>query len=113
MNFRLGNSIRLRMICGGLLTLLTLFWVTSGNASEALERSLFVSFDGTDDAGATLHTQFAAPDYVPEVQGLAWRTDGFSSRAEIVTDRSLHHGFTLSFWVALESYPSDLEVPAD
>lgn len=62
-------------------------------------------------AGATIHTQFATPDQVPGVSGNAWRTDGFSSWASIPIDLSGSAGFTFSAWLALESYPSDLEVP--
>jgi sucrose-6-phosphate hydrolase SacC (GH32 family) len=64
-------------------------------------------------AGVTIHTQFPAPDQVPGVTGSAWRTDGFSSWAAISADLSAGSGFTLMTWIALESYPSDLEVPVD
>lgn len=61
--------------------------------------------------GLEIRTQFPAPDAVPGVIGGAWRTDGFSSYAEGKLSLSPSSGFTLSLWVALESYPSDLEVP--
>lgn len=61
----------------------------------------------------TIKTQFAAPDVVPGVVGSAWRTDGFSSYAEADVTLDPHVGFTLSLWVALESFPSDLEVPTN
>ena len=63
--------------------------------------------------GVSIKTQFAAPDVVPGVVGSAWRTDGFSSYAEMPLSLDPRGGFTLSLWVALESYPSDLEVPAN
>ena len=63
--------------------------------------------------GVSIKTQFAAPDVVPGVTGSAWRSDGFSSYAEVPLSLDPRMGFTLSLWVALESYPSDLEVPAN
>lgn len=68
--------------------------------------------EGVTPAGLTIHTQFAAPDVVPGVTGSAWRTDGFSSHAEAPLSLDPDAGFTLSLWIALESNPSDLEVPA-
>lgn len=62
-------------------------------------------------AGLQVKTQFLAPDVVPGVIGTAWRTDGFSSYAEANVALDPRSGLTISFWVALESYPSDLEVP--
>lgn len=62
-------------------------------------------------SGLEIKTQFSAPDAVPGVIGGAWRTDGFSSYAETKLSLSPNTGFTLSLWVALESYPSDFEVP--
>jgi len=48
---------------------------------------------------------------VPGLTGEAWRTDGFSSRAEFTWPEGRRNdGFTLSFWVILEAYPADLEV---
>ncbi|WP_077037398.1 LamG-like jellyroll fold domain-containing protein [Pelomonas sp. KK5] len=62
-------------------------------------------------AGVAIHTQFRAPDVVPGVAGSAWRSDGFSSYAQAELKLDPKAGFGLSLWVALESYPSDLEVP--
>jgi sucrose-6-phosphate hydrolase SacC (GH32 family) len=76
---------------------------------------LDISFDdlqhGNLPAGVSIRTQFQTPDVVPGVMGSAWRTDGFSSYAEAPLSVDPKVGFTLSLWVALESYPSDLEVP--
>ena len=66
---------------------------------------------GTLPAGVVIKTQFKAPDVVPGVIGSAWRTDGFSSYAEAALSLDARAGFTVSLWVALESFPSDLEVP--
>lgn len=66
---------------------------------------------GVLPAGAAIRTQFRAPDVVPGVIGSAWRTDGFSSHAEVGLALDPRVGFTLSLWLALESYPSDREVP--
>ena len=62
-------------------------------------------------AGVTIDTQFPMPDVVPGVTGSAWRTDGFSSTLTAPLSLDPKSGFTLSIWVVLESFPSDLEVP--
>ena len=64
-------------------------------------------------AGVKISTQFTEPDQVPGVVGKAWRADGFSSWASLPIDLSGSAGFTFSAWLALESFPSDLEVPVD
>jgi beta-fructofuranosidase len=69
------------------------------------------SLAGKLQGGLEIRTQFAAPDSVPGVIGKAWRTDGFSSYAEGDLSLNPSASLTLSLWVALESYPSDLEVP--
>ena len=66
---------------------------------------------GVLPAGVAIKTQFRAPDVVPGVIGSAWRSDGFSSYLESSLLLDARAGFTLSLWVALESYPSDREVP--
>jgi len=74
-----------------------------------------MDFDGVGTSqpqqGFKIVTQFNAPDSVPGVSGNAWRTDGFSSWAEAELDLTGQDSFTAETWVALESYPSDLEVP--
>ncbi len=84
----------------------------SAGAQDAMAR---LDFDDTGLAelptGAVIHTQFDRPDQVPGVAGSAWRTDGFSSWLSLPVDLSGSVGFTAAAWVALESYPSDLEVP--
>lgn len=69
--------------------------------------------NGVAPQGVTFTTQFKGPDVVPGPSGTAWRTDGFSSYVEAPVDLKDAGAFTLSVWVALESYPSDLEVPVD
>lgn len=64
-------------------------------------------------AGGTIHTQFARPDEVAGVEGSAWRSDGFSSWISAPLRLDARSGFTVAGWVALESYPSDREVPMD
>jgi sucrose-6-phosphate hydrolase SacC (GH32 family) len=68
---------------------------------------------GSLPAGVAVKTQFPMPDVVPGVTGSAWRSDGFSSYLEADLTLDPRNGFTLALWVALESYPSDLEVPVD
>ncbi|MEL6662427.1 MAG: GH32 C-terminal domain-containing protein [Pseudomonadota bacterium] len=79
--------------------------------ASAVVSELAVSFDGSAGQGFSITTQFDAPDFVPGVAGQAWRTDGFSSFGRGSIDLSDASGFTASTWVAIESYPSDLEVP--
>jgi beta-fructofuranosidase len=78
---------------------------------------LAIDFDrlgqGVLPPGVSIQTQFRSPDVVPGVTGSAWRTDGFSSCAQAALSLDPRTGFTLSLWVALESFPSDLEVPVD
>jgi sucrose-6-phosphate hydrolase SacC (GH32 family) len=66
---------------------------------------------GGSRGGLEIRTQFSGPDVVAGVVGSAWRTDGFSSYGEAKVVLEPQNGLTISFWVALESYPSDLEVP--
>lgn len=61
--------------------------------------------------GTEIRTQFPSPDVVPGVTGSAWRTDGFSSFSDSRLSLDPRSGFTISLWVALESYPADREVP--
>nr|BAL70275.1 endo-inulinase [Microbulbifer sp. JAM-3301]BAL70278.1 endo-inulinase [Microbulbifer sp. JAM-3301] len=72
-------------------------------------RQDFERLDTEALAPLRIHTQFSAPDSVPGVAGKAWRSDGFSSWAELPYETG--EKFSLTVWLALESYPSDLEVP--
>lgn len=93
---------------GGLLSMPAL----AGLPAEPL---LAIDFDQLDrdvlPPGVTIQTQFPAPDTVPGVTGHAWRSDGFSSYVEAALTMEPDAAFSVSAWVALESYPSDLEVP--
>ena len=84
-------------------------------AAMSPEPLLAIDFDqlgqGVLPRGVQIRTQFAAPDVVPGVAGSAWRTDGFSSLADAPLQLDARTGFTLAMWVALESHPSDREVP--
>jgi len=88
---------------------------TAASAQPLPAPVLALSFDrlaeGVLPAGVTIRTQFRSPDVVPGVIGSAWRTDGFSSYALASLPLDAHAGFTLALWVALESFPSDREVP--
>ena len=89
--------------------------MTAASAQPLPTPLVDIDFDrlgqGVLSPGVAIQTQFHAPDVVPGVTGSAWRTDGFSSYAEAALSLDPRSGFTLSLWVALESYPSDLEVP--
>ena len=67
--------------------------------------------DLLSDKGVQFHTQFSQPEQTIGVENMAWRTDGFSSWANISHSINTDE-FTVSFWVVLESYPSDLERPS-
>lgn len=71
------------------------------------------SFEASDSGGPAYHTQFPQPDFVPGVVGQAWRSDGFSSWASGALALEPVRGFTVSTWIALESYPSGYEAPVD
>src|SRR5579872_1284533 len=74
-----------------------------------------LTFEPTEPRPTGLHfeTQFAHPDFTPGVSGRAWRSDGFSSWIGLPLNLSPGGGFTAETWVALESYPSDLETPVE
>jgi len=87
-------------------------------AAQALPAPLLeIDFDrlaqGSLPAGVEIRTQFPTADVVPGVAGSAWRSDGFSSTLQADLSLDPRAGFTLALWVALESYPSDLEVPVN
>ncbi|TPG37992.1 hypothetical protein EAH79_17085 [Sphingomonas koreensis] len=69
--------------------------------------------DGLSKLGPrpTFHTQFAAPEFVPGVTGRAWRSDGFSSWISVPLKLPPSGGFAVEAWVALASFPSDVEGP--
>ena len=99
----------------GLFAALVLLGLTAAAAQTLPAPLLDIDFDrlaqGVLPSGVAIKTQFGSPDVVPGVTGSAWRTDGFSSYAEAALALDPRAGFTLSLWVALESFPSDLEVP--
>ncbi|QJU60273.1 hypothetical protein HL653_23310 [Sphingomonas sp. AP4-R1] len=73
-----------------------------------------LTFEPTSLNGSTqIATQFRQPDFTPGVIGRAWRSDGFSSSVSAPLTLDAHRGFTIETWIALESYPSDAEVPVN
>lgn len=75
---------------------------------------LQLGFDGAaEDARARFEGRFPQPELVPGVSGKAWRSDGYSSDVSVPLSLAPDRGFTIMFDVALESYPSSLEQPAD
>lgn len=104
------------------LPLVTLMTVLAGSsAGSALALPVATTSDAlvnlTFDepalaAGARITSQFRDPEFTPGVRGRAWRSDGFSSSISAPLDLPPGRGFTVETWVALESYPSDREVPA-
>lgn len=106
-------------IRAGARVLAGLLWLSLStvSAQPLPAPALDINFDqlaqGVLPVGVEIRTQFASADAVPGVVGTAWRTDGFSSYAEAALALDPRAGFTLSLWVALESYPSDREVPVN
>lgn len=74
---------------------------------------LEATFDAPRDGASNYVTQFKQPDFVPGVHGRAWRSDGFSSSISVPLRLAPEGGFSVETWVALESYPSDLEAPVE
>lgn len=94
------------------LAALVATWATAASLPAPVVHADFDAIStGGQSGGLQIRTQFPAPDVVRGVLGNAWRTDGFSSYAEANMVLEPSKGLTISFWVALESYPSDLEVP--
>lgn len=58
-----------------------------------------------------IENAFDAPELVPGVEGSALRTDGYSTWVRADLNPESNKTLTLETWVALESYPSDAEVP--
>lgn len=78
----------------------------------ASETHLYQSFDELSSPNdLTIHTQFTSADSVKGINERAWRTDGFSSWAELPLALNSSESFSAFTWLALESFPSDLEVP--
>lgn len=113
------DSQLLRITGASLLRLLaTAFALVASLAQvQAQDALLELDFDSATltelPGGAVIRTQFNMPDRVPGVEGQAWRTDGFSSWLSAPVDLGGSLEFTIATWVALESYPSDLEVPVN
>lgn len=66
---------------------------------------------GVHAAGAAIASPYRPAEFVPGITGRAWRTDGYSTVCQAPLALDARSGFALSMWVALESWPSDLEVP--
>ncbi|WP_161989135.1 LamG-like jellyroll fold domain-containing protein [Sphingomonas glacialis] len=86
----------------------------AANAASAGEQRPIL--DLTFDSPATesefrIETQFSQPDFTSGVRGRGWRSDGFSSAVIAPLTLAPNRGFTIETWVALESNPSDAEVP--
>jgi sucrose-6-phosphate hydrolase SacC (GH32 family) len=92
------------------VTLLILLYVFSDFANSGELHNIDFN-DLLSDKGVQFHTQFSQPEQTIGVESMAWRTDGFSSWANISQSINTDE-FTVSFWVVLESYPSDLERPS-
>lgn len=86
---------------------------TPALAQSALIDWHFETADNDTGAKPQFITQFAAPDFVPGVNGRGWRSDGFSSWVSAPLTLDPQAGFTVQGWVALESYPSGYERPVE
>lgn len=75
---------------------------------------LSLGFDqAPGDAQPRYEGRFPQPELVPGPSGHAWRSDGFSSAVSVPVALHGERGFTVIFQVAIESYPSSLEKPAE
>ncbi len=96
--------------------IVVLYFLIMSNAVFCQEKLMNIDFNGDlSDKKNTyrIFTQFEQPDQVKGVEGQAWRTDGFSSWAEANIDLSDISEVTISTWIAIESYPSDIETTVD
>ncbi|MGX9463042.1 GH32 C-terminal domain-containing protein [Shewanella sp. A14] len=96
--------------------ILVFYFLIMSNSVFCQERLININFNGdlSDKINAyRIFTQFDQPDQVKGVEGQAWRTDGFSSWAEANIDLSGVEEVSISTWIAIESYPSDLETTVD
>jgi sucrose-6-phosphate hydrolase SacC (GH32 family) len=64
-------------------------------------------------ASLAILNQFNKPERVAGIEGNALRTDGFSTYLSAPLTLANTQTLTVSTWAALESYPSDAEVPYD
>lgn len=104
----MGNRVSARVLAVSI--------ALSGAASAQQDGLLALSFDDGVQGlptGVEISTQFPAPDFVEGISGTAWRSDGFSSYVSSDFDADDTSDLSVSLWVALESYPSDLEVTVD
>lgn len=109
---------RVKVSCFKHLLLLVALSASPAAASAPVLPVIEVRFDQPTDSQeqdgrqvAKIETQFAHPDFVPGVEGTAWRSDGFSSWAHAPLTLTPAGGFTVEAWTALASYPSDIEGP--
>ena len=110
-----GNRTRPKMVSrrARVLILIASLLVPGAALASDPRPILDLTFDAlVSETGARIVTQFPTPDLTPGVRGRAWRSDGFSSWVSAPLTLAPDHGFTVETWVALESYPSDAEVPA-
>ncbi len=90
--------------------LAALFVLTLALSPASLSaREVKADFD-TDDP-FVLTSQWDRAEHVPGVTGEAWRSDGFSSYLTLPARFEGERFIGAAMWVALESYPSDREVP--
>lgn len=69
------------------------------------------TFEASSDF--VFHDSAVEPEFVPGIDGTAWRSNGASAYLSHEASFDGQKPISVSLRVALESYPSDLEVPAD
>lgn len=67
--------------------------------------------DKANGSEYSVDNAFSSPELVPGIEGQALRTDGYSTWIEANLALESQQTLTVETWVALESYPSDAEVP--
>ncbi|WP_205502318.1 GH32 C-terminal domain-containing protein [Rufibacter psychrotolerans] len=99
------------------------FFLTSFITLGALAQTPAVRFSFEEAEGHTaaveavsganhpIRNNFSRPERVAGIEGKALRLDGFSTWVEASSTVNYGKHFSFETWVALESYPSDAEVP--
>ena len=77
------------------------------------ENGIAITTEAVNAAEVNIENQFGQPERVAGIEGNALRTDGFSTFMNAPLAVPETESMTVQLWVALESYPSDAEVPYD
>lgn len=113
---KIQSQTTLALLVAGFFVALGLSEPLGAKAAGQAAPLLHWSFDEADRSAGTYPrylSQFPQPERVSGIIGQAWRSDGFSSSVSAPISLDPVSGFTAAAWVALESYPSAIELPTD